>query len=335
MAIFSYNEGALAVEIAPKLEDINGISLMPLLSRTLKLSKSSTSINWNADLGGQAATGELVTAAGTTDSTAGAIVPAALAIGISRFRHTFSVSTIKLAEAAAIGEGEVANQLALAGKNAMRIITRSLAANIYTGTGNAASGGVVGLGALHSTVASAKSTSVYAGIDPDDHANWSNYVNTAGTNRALTTELMFKMSEEILGGATVGSNQNYTAIYTTPAICTKYKSLFAASSDLNSQPNGLADVGYSGLSFEGRPIYLDPYAPANTLYFVDDAALALYSYVENENAYGDEQPMDGIVFKIVQMSRTNPDAVQFAVVAKNQLTVLNRPGVAVLSAIVQ
>jgi len=335
MPIFSYNEGALAVEISPKLEDINGISLMPLLSRTLKLSKPSKSINWNADLGGQAATGELVTASGTTDSTAGAIVPAKLSIGISRFRHTFSVSTVNMAEAAAIGEGEVANQLALAGKNAMRVITRSLAAVLYTGTGNAASGGVVGLGALHSTVASAKSTSVYAGIAPDDHPNWSNYVNTAGTNRALTTDLMFKMSEEILSGATVGSTQNYTAIYTTPSICTKYKGLFAASSDLNAQPNGLADVGYSGLSFEGRPIYLDPYAPANTMYFIDDSALAMYSFVENANAYGNEKPMDGIVFKITQLARINPDAVQFAVVAKNQLVVKNRPGVAVLGAIVQ
>jgi len=335
MAVFNYNDGALELEISPKLEDVNGISVMPLLSRVLKLSKSITSIKWNADLGGQAATGELVTAAATTDSTAGAVVPASLAIGVSRYRHTFTVSTVKMAEAAAAGEGEVANLLALAAKNAMRIISRSIAGGIYTGTGNAASGGIVGLGSLHSAVTASLSTTAYAGIDPSDHANWTNYVNTSGTNRALTTELMFKMSEEILGGATLGTNQNFTTIYTNPSICTKYKGLFAASSDLNAQPNGLADVGYSGLSFEGRPIYLDPYAPANTMYFVDDSALALYSYVENANAYGDENPVNGIVFKIVQLARTNPDTVQFAVVAKSQLAVTNRPGVAVLSAIVQ
>jgi hypothetical protein len=327
--------GALNLDIQPNLVDLQGNDMYPMLSRVQKRSKNQTEIKWNADLGGAAATGEAVTALATTDSTGGSVVPATLPIGTHRFRHTFTVSTVALAQAQSAGEGAIANLLALTSRTGMRTILRSVATNIYTGTGTAGNAGIVGLGALHSAVTSAKSTTAYAAIDPANYANWSNYVNTAGSNRALTEALLFKMSEEIIGGGTLGVNSNYTAIYCSPAMATRYKTLFQASSQLQTFGNGPVDLGYSGLSFEGRPIYMDPYCPANELYFVDESEIFLHSFVEKSFAFGDEEPAEGLNFKIVELARNNPDAVQFAIVTKPQLQVQRRAAVAVLKAITQ
>lgn len=335
MVAFEYGDRTISLEIAPRMADVSGLTVMPLLTSLPKVTISQTAVQWNADLGGMTATGEPVTANATDDSSGTNIVAATLPIGINRFRHTFSVKTTKMAEAAAVGEGALAGLLAIAGKAAMAGITRSMAGAVYTGTGDAASGGVVGLASLHSTVVASKSSNAYAGIDPATYGRWTNYVNTAGTNRALTTDLMMKMSEEVIGGSTVGTNNNWTRILASPAMCTRYKSLFQATSELNAQPNGLADVGYSGMSFEGRPIYMDPYCPANRLYFIDESALTLHTFYENGQAFGEEEVVEGMIFKMVELSRVNPDAVQFGVVSKNQLAVSSRPAVAVLDGIVQ
>jgi hypothetical protein len=335
MAAFNYGDGAINLSIQARLQDVSGNNKMPLLNRLQKLSKSETSIKWNADTGGATATGEAITASSTTDNASDDIVPASLDIGTNRLRHTFSVQTTKMAEAAAAGEGVLVGMLKLASSNAMRIIVRTLSDLIYTGTGTAGNGGVVGLGALHSAVTSAKSTTTYAGIAPGDHPNWTNYVNTAGTNRALTADLLFKMSEEIIGGGTIGVDSDFTAIYTNSALVTKYKSLFSASSELQAFGGGPADLGYSGLSFEGRPIFNDPRCPANTMYFVDENELYLHTFTEGSFAYGDESPAEGLNMKIVEMARTNADLVQFTVVCKPQLQVARRCAVAVLGAITQ
>lgn len=331
--VFNYQAGAINLEINPRLVDVQGNELYPMLSRLQKKLISQTSIKWNADCGGQTSSGEAITAAATTNSTPGAIVPATLGIGANRFRHTFEVQTTRMAEAAANGEEVLADLLMVASRNAIRKLNRDIATNIYAGTGNAASGGVVGLSQLHATVVSSLSTDTYAGIAPGTYSTWTNYVNTAETNRDLTADLMFLMSEEILSGETSGVSSNYTAIYTTPKLATAYKKLFQATSDFNSSPNGQADLGYSGLSFEGRPIFIDPYCPADTMYFVDEADVSLYSFSEAQFAYGDEKDADGVAYKIVELARTNPDAVQFAVTTKAQLVVERRPSVAVLEAV--
>lgn len=332
-----YVDNVLNFEIDPTLQDVNGISVMPLLNRVQKRSKSTRQIKWNADLGGATAIGEPVTVDALNEQANTAVAPAKLPIGENRFRRTFGVLTTVMAEAAAAGENELANVLAFAGKNSMRTISRSLAAALYNGTGNAASAGIFGLNGITTPAVASKSTGSYAGISPATagYERWTNYVNTSGTNRALTLDLLYKMSEEIYGGATIGSNQNYDAVYMSPGMCTRYKLFFQSISQTNVSPNGIVDAGFSGLYFEGRPVYMDPYCPPNRIYFVDESALALYSFVENENAFGDERPTNGIVYKFVQLARTNPDYVQFSVVAKNQLVLMNRPAVAVLDAIVQ
>lgn len=331
MVAFNYNSGALELSIQAQVADVSGNDLMPLVSRLQKKEISQTAIKWNSDVGGAGATGEAITATATTDSNATAVIPLSLPIGINRFRHTFSVQTTRMAEAVSQGEGELANLLAYAGKVAMRQCLRSLATEIYAGTGAAGDGGVVGLSQLHANVTSSLSTDDYAGGDVSTYPLFSTYVNeNGGTSRALSDDLMFEMSEEIIGGTTLGVNSNFTAIYTTPALATKYKNLFQAVSDINQGPNGIADLGYAGLAFEGRPVFIDPRCTAGTMYFVDEDELALWSFAEGASAYGDENADNALNFKMVELARTNPDQVQFAVSLKPQLQVARRAAVAVL-----
>jgi hypothetical protein len=328
----TYTSGALNVDIQADLSNVSGNDLRPLLTRIPKYKIGVKQIRWNADAGGSVATGELVTAAGNVDTTGTTITPASLAIADSRFRVTFSVETNRLEEAKNAGVGEVANMLALASKASMRQIIRQISANLYTGTGVAASGGMFGLASLHTSNSAGRTTNAYAGITPTGaNIRWSNYINTDAAPRALSSALLFKMSEEILGGVTVGVDSNFTAIYTTPALATTYKQLFQLSSDLDAGINGVADLGYSGMSFEGRPIFVDPACPAGTMYFVDESQIGLYDFVEGASAYGEEKPYEAINLKIVEMARTNPDFVQFSVVSKNQLCVARRPAVAILN----
>ena len=324
---FSFGAGAIDLAIQVPVQRQSGNDNYPLLLRIPKRTIGQSAIRWNADVGGATVTGEVITAAATTANSYNSVVPASLPIGESRFRHTFSVLTTRLAEAQNNGEGELANLLAYAADAGMRQIMRTIASNLYSGASNAASGGMTGMAALHGAVTSALSTSTYAGIAPGDHARWTNYVNTAADPRALTDDLLFTMSEQIIGGATLGVSSNYTAIYTTPALATKYKLAFQAVSDLNALPGGRADVGYSSMSFEGRPVYADPYCPAGALYFVDENELSLYSYVEGSNAYGQEVSDGSIGFKIVELARSNPDAVDFSIVTKTQLQIARRAAV--------
>jgi hypothetical protein len=331
MTAFYYNSGAIALEIQAKVADISGNDLMPLVKRLDKRETSQTAIKWNTDVGGEAAIGESVNADAMTDSSAAAVIPLSLPIASNRFRHTFTVYTTEMAEAAAQGEGELANLLAYASKLAMRVCLRSLATEIYAGTGAEADGGVVGLSALHANVTSSLSTDDYANGDVSTYAKFSNYVNeNDGTPRALTDDLMFKMSEEILGGGTLGVNSNFTAVYTTPALVTKYKTLFQSVSDFNLAPNGVADLGYSGLAFEGRPVLMDPRCTAGTMYFVDEDELALWTFAEGAKANGYETTEQSLNFKIVELATLNPDKVKFAVVLKPQLQIARRAAVAVL-----
>jgi hypothetical protein len=332
MATVTYESGVYNLAIGPDLQDLQPNQLHPLLNRINKRGISQTQIRWNADLGGQTAVGEAVTADATNNSEYASVVPAALNIASSRYRHTFEVSSVELAEASSQSEGVLANLFAKAGRDAMYIIARTVAGSLYAGNGAASNAGMIGLAGQYTTVAGSLSTNAYAGIDPASYATWVNYVNeNGGTARPLTEALLYRMSEEVIGGATTTVPSNYTAIYTSPRIATKYKELFSANSETNVSANALADVGYSGVAFEGKPIYMDPYCQADTMYFVDESALALYTFVEGADALGQENAMEGMNFKMVPLARTNPDQEKFAIVCKPQLQVMRRNAVAVLT----
>ncbi|MDZ8259458.1 phage major capsid protein [Nostoc sp. ChiQUE01b] len=292
----------------------------PMVNRLAKKVTSQQVIKWNANVGGAGATGELTTASVSTfsdDDYVAAILP----IGGARLRNSFQLQKEDIAQAKAAGKGVLRDLFAADINSGVRTILEALSTKVYTGTGIAADGGVIGL------VSAAAATGAYAGLDPASYSAWASYVNTAGANRALTADLMYATE---VGIARKGGN--YTSIYCSPEIAVKYKNLFAAQLSITNQlPAGQADISYTGLTFSGRPIIQDVYAPAGTLYFVDENEVALYSFAQNNS-----QDRQGLQFSIGELPSDNPDAEKYVIYTKAQLQLKNRAkGVAVLDKITQ
>ncbi|MEA5625309.1 phage major capsid protein [Nostoc sp. UHCC 0251] len=292
----------------------------PMVNRLAKKVTSQQSIRWNANVGGAGATGELTTASVSTFSDDD-YISAILSIGGARLRNSFQLQLEDIAQAKLAGRGVLRDLFAADINSAIRTIMEALSAKVYTGTGIAADGGVIGL------VTAAAAAGSYANIDPSTYSAWASYVNTAGSNRALTADLMYATE---VGIARKGGN--YTAIYCSPEIAVKYKGLFAAQLSITNQlAPGQADISYTGLTFSGRPLIQDIFAPSNTLYFIDENELALYSFAQDNS-----QNRQGLQFSIGELPSDNPDAQKFVVTTKPQLQLKNRAkGVAVLEKITQ
>ncbi|NEU81490.1 phage major capsid protein [Nostoc sp. UIC 10630] len=288
----------------------------PVLNRVQKKVAGQKVIKWNANVGGATVTGEATTADVSTFSE-DSVVSAQLAIGTNRLRHSFQVQKEDIEEAKNAGRGALRDLFGYEVQSGVRAILEVLSGYIYSGTGLAAQGGVVGMGA-------AVAAAAYAGIDPATYTLWAPYLNTNGTNRALTAALLQTVETGI---ATKGSN--FTAIYTSPTIVAAYKALFATSV-LNPQlNNGIADLGFSGVSYAGRPIIQDPYCTANAMYFVNESEVTLYTYGQSNT-----QNNNGMQFAVEQLPSSNPDALKYAIYVKPQLQVKTRnKGIAGLLAI--
>ncbi|OBQ17628.1 phage major capsid protein [Anabaena sp. AL93] len=285
----------------------------PMLSRLPKKVTGQKSIKWNANVGGAGVTGEATTTS-VSAYTEDAVIGAFLAIGANRLRHSFQLQKEDIAEAKNAGKGVLRDLFGFEIQSGIRAIMESMSGYVYTGTG------LVGLGAVVANAA-------YAGIDPGTYTAWSCFTSTNGSNRALTAGLLLDME---VGIARKGGN--FTAIYTTPEIVAKYKLLFAANVAINNiLPGGQADLGFSGVTYAGRPIIQDPYCPANSMFFVNEPEVALYSFGQNNT-----ESVNDMQFAITSLPSSNPDAENYALYCKPQLKVHTRnKGVAALLNITQ
>lgn len=303
-------------------EEIAALQLLqyPMLNRLQKRVISQKAVKWNANVGGASVTGQATTASVSTFS-ADSIAPATLPIGSMRLIHPFSLQKEDIAEAATAGKGALRDLFAYDIQNGIRALSERMSGLLYTGTGIATDGGMIG---LQTAVAA---TGAYAGIDPATYAGWSAFVNTAGTNRAMTSVLLNAVEVGITrkGGG-------FTAVYMCPELASKYKELFAANLSIQNQlPAGQADVGYTGLAYAGRPIIQDVYCPNHQVYFVNEPELYLYTFGQNNTS-----SRDGLQIAIEQLPSDNPDAEKYVVLVKPQLQVRNRAkAAALLNAIVQ
>lgn len=286
------------------------LDFYPMVSRLQKRTISQRQIKWNINAAGASAVGEATSVDVTTFSDDD-YVPATLPIGEARIRHSFTIQKELIAEAATAGRGALRDLFASDIRSGIRICLEKLQTDIYTGTGATANGGVVGLD-------TAVTAATYANINSATYTSWTSFRSAnSGTNRALTRALMGAMEVAIYrrGG-------NYTAIYTTPEIVESYKALFAGQTNIQpaALPSQVADIGYTGVFYNGRPIIQDAYAPANRLYFVDERDLYLYSYSQNNTSN-----QNGLQFAISDLPSSNPDAERYVIYAKPQLQVFNRP----------
>lgn len=307
MAVISDATKSLQLLVDEVVSDL-AYGEFPMIARLPKRVISQKAIKYNVNVNGATVTGEATTASVSTYSE-DSVVGAQLSIGANRLRHSFTVQKEDIAEARSAGVGVLRDLFGYEIRSGARALMESLSAKIYTGTGIAADGGVVGL----ETVFSA--TAPYAGIDPVTYPEWLAALSTNGTNRALTLALLVNLEAAIArkGG-------NYSAIYTTPEVVARYKELFAANASINNVlPAGQADLGYTGLSYAGRPIIQDPYCPNNKMFLINEAEYTLFTFGQNNTVN-----QGGVQIAIDQLPSSNPDAENYVVYIKPQLKVANR-----------
>lgn len=320
MAVIQNSNNSLQLVVDEEVASLP-LGEYPMLSRLTKKTTSQKQLKWNANVGGAGVTGEATTA-NVTNYTEDAVVGATLPIGTARLRHSFQVMREDIAEAAAAGKGALRDLFGYEIQSGLRAIMESLSGHLYTGTGTNAAGGLVGLNA-------AATAAVYANIDSAVYTAWSSVISTNGTNRALALKLLVDFE-----AALKRKGANFTAIYTTPEIVARYKELFAANVAIdNILPAGQADIGigYTGLTYAGRPIIADQYCPASSLYFVKESEVELFTFGQNNTG-----TREGMQVAIESLPSSNPDAQNYCIYVKPQLKVINRTkAVGVMNAITQ
>ncbi|AVH67039.1 phage major capsid protein [Nostoc sp. 'Peltigera membranacea cyanobiont' N6] len=315
MAVIASSVNSLQLLVDEEVASLQ-YNAYPVLNRIQKKVAGQKVIKWNSNVGGATVTGEATTADVATFSE-DSVIGASLAIGTNRLRHSFQVQKEDIEEAKNAGRGALRDLLGYEVQSGIRAILEKLSGVIYSGTGIAADGGVVGLSV-------AVAAGIYANIDPTTYAAWTPYLNTNSTNRSLTQALLLSVETGILTKA-----GNYTAIYTSPVIVEAYKKLFSASIINPQLNNNIADLGFSGVTYAGRPIIADPYCTANAMYFVNEPEVTLYSYGQSNT-----QNNNGMQFAIESLPSSNPDALKYAIYVKPQLQVKTRnKGIAGLLAI--
>lgn len=198
----------------------------------------------------------------------------------------------------------------------------------YSGDGTDPSDGVIGLDKV------VDNTYAYAGLDPVTYTRWTSYANTNGTNRALTSDILYDMEA---GMATKGAT--YSAVVMNPSLVVKYKKLFENRLAVD-QVNGVADLGFSGCAFSGRVVVQDPRATANNVYFINSADVALHTFALNAAIDQLSLPsmivnVQGLNVMIAQLPISNPHSVTFEMSVQAQLKVKNRRSVGLLNKITQ
>jgi hypothetical protein len=316
-------------------EEIERVEFRPyvLLSNIRKEDEYQSKIDWNVTLGGGQISGRAVTedvgAADTTDTAKNA----QLSIGDRVLGHNFALLRTKIEEAKKAGVGALRNLLMEHVERAFEIIYVELSTKLYTGTGNSASHGIIGL----NSVVTATS---YAGIDSGTYPEWLSTVQAnSGTNRTLTKGLLDGMDT-----ALKRRGVSYNVIYTTPEMIKKYEDLFNSERSLTvNQLNGIADIGFSGHAYRRVPIIEDTQAPNNTLLFMDFPKLKLKTYylgdvVKDGRVIGATtklEKMMGMNVRIAELTNRNPDLLEMEISVLPQLQVRQPKMVAALKDITQ
>lgn len=318
------------------LARLEGILRMPQISRFQKLTTTSPVIRRNAVTSAGASRVTSVNNNAGTRSNANIPTPE-LPIGNQRYEQVFSVSNLELATAQSYGVDKVKDLLQLNVLSGASQLCRDLCAATYTGDA-----AVVGFADLIATVTAQKSTVTYAGITTVSNPRWSNLVhqNTAavGTNRPLTLAMMDNIASDIIAGATMGVNSDFTAIYCHPDMANKYRSLYTSVQLPVYQPlgGGIADLSAGQLAFRGRPVIEDGRCPLNRMFFVNESNVAYYNFVETmmpEDALviGETDGSEALQFKLTRLAKTNPDATDFALTLHPQMMIWDRISLATLS----
>ena len=291
---------------------------------------TKTSLDWNVDVGGEAAVWERVTQDGAeTDS--GQTVPAHLTLGTHRLKHQFSISKVAIQEAATLAPGELSDLLGEHTDRAVLAIMRKLNQALYAGDGTETHGNLIGMAAI------ADNTKSYAGIDPAVYPAWKALVNTNASNRAFSRDIMLDVDQ------LVAENESmYDLVITTPSVAKGYVKVFdtlagAAALKKADGTMGLpsVDLGHNGRYYNGYPIIEDPQATAGTIHLINTNDLDLFLFELAPGNPGSAPHVVnrsyGIPIHIAPLPSNNSAVMRFEFFVMPQLRLFNRKSLTVIN----
>lgn len=295
---------SLRLMIADELPAIMAKEYITLMMLVKKLSYQ-TQIKDNVLLGGSNAQIRAVTADRSQEGNTETQAPFTLPIGDYAITGVIQVLKTLAVQAANTAPGELADLFRYQVQGKLREIMRTINQLIFTGTGNAASAGIIGLVPIVESVA-------YAGIT---NARWS----CIDEELPMGSDSLLRMERLIREG-----ENNYDTIITTPAVVESYKSLFDEKRSFQvTNGTNPADLGVSVVSYNGRPIIDDVMCPANHIYFVNRRGLELYTYVT-----GTSEDVQGLQVDVEPVPTFNQYLLEFEAGVIPQFVVKNRRNVA-------
>jgi hypothetical protein len=287
----------------------------PLLKLLTKVDEYQNNYKFPVNVSTTGATGVASTAnapAASSDTVVGASLP----IGDFRFSHTITLLKNDIEQAARIGVEPLKNLVQAHVDVALQRIMRGIEQAIFTGTGNAASGGIIGL----STAVAA--TGSYAGIDPavSGREAWSSYSDIGSVNRAWSEQLYAAAKFGIMAKGGM-----FDIIVGDPDTVSEFEKLYIADGRAYFENTGakrLASLGYNTFEYAGRPVIVDLYCPANTLYFLNTQTVKLATRAIGSE--GGTRKMEGLNVLISELPSANAGAKSWEVCVYPQLIVSNR-----------
>jgi hypothetical protein len=321
----------LIEENAPDLRLKNAV-LLDYLSKQGQVRKGDhTDLFWNAIATGSTAVGVSMATAGTSQAT-GDATQAVLGIGLNKIYHQFDVSLVDMQNAKSAGVGKLKNLFMQNIKGGLIAIRRQLNTALWSGTGVAADGGVIGLGVVSDP------TLTYANINPATYSQWVPIVSTSGTARALTRTLLYDYSR-------IMEEQEVYAdvMFCRPTMAQTYNTLFDTIAGINSVPSevsntALTDLGYAKRAYNGVPLITDPQMPAGQILSMNPLDVELISLdlanadsgqiaalgLKNNLSSIASADVGGLTVNVALLPQANPGLVTFQMFVLPQLKVTNR-----------
>ncbi len=311
----------LRLEIKEGLQTVKNLQLpflRYLAARGRMMDCYQRSVKWQATV--QAAT----TSTSSTDADAAAAdsdvtAPASLDCDAFRFEQTRNIKYQDMEEAMRYGTAPLRQLMRTQISSAVDNLLIEISSKLFSGTGNQASGGIVGL------ATAAAATGSYAGIDQGTYSLWASPVNDgSGTPRDLSRDLMRNLDTAQF---TVGGG--YDLILVDPTISEKYEGLFDTGAGYQVQAQGADVLGTMGsnLFFKGRPLMRDKDCTSGVSYFVNTGNVEFHSRAFEGT---EREPTTGINILVKELPSNNPNAAKMSVSAIVQLAVLSRRDIAVL-----
>jgi hypothetical protein len=241
-----------------------------LLNALSKANAFQQSIKWNINTSQTTASGRAVTASAASASS-DTIANATLPIGASAYTETVELLRTDIVQARTAGVGALRDLVNAHFRSAITKILRSVNASLYVGDGSVNHAGITGLDSIY------PQTGSYAGLDQGTYNAWKGAfdLNNSGSPQALSADLLRAAATAFYKSGT----GDFDLIFCSPEVADEYLDLFSTDRALvTASVNGRADLGFSDLSYQGRPIVFDRDCPTDLMYCFDSTQLNIYSY---------------------------------------------------------